>query len=123
MSEATEIQKSLEELDTSNIERQTVISENPTKDCLVVKLDNELELKFIRTLCNNLGTSDSKINNLDIDVWAQVAGYLKPIGTMPLLFDNVQKIHSYNPDIKVGLYSVEKNKIFRLNITEELCLP
>ena len=118
MSTAKEIQESLSQLDVSNVERQSIVKTKPTSDCLVVKLDNELELKFIKSLC----TSD-KSNALNIELWSQVNNYLQPIGDFEMSFKNVQKIHSYNPNIKIGLYSKEPNKIFRLSVAEELCLP
>lgn len=116
--DADRIERDLDGLDTSNIARQNLVELSPQEDCLVIVLENELELKFLKKLCER-----EPLNNLAIDVWIQVGEYLKPLSKMNLTFKNIQQIHSYNPDLKIGIYRVEENKIFKLNLVEELILP
>lgn len=119
LEKSKEIIQAIDEIDTTNLERQTLVEiEVPKEFCLVMKNVNKFDLKFLQSICT--ATDEDKYK---IDVLIQIDSTLKPIGSLSMRFEIMKRIKAYNPDIKIGIYEPDTGKIIGLKDEDYLFIP
>ena len=112
---ALEIQEALENYDIYNPTVNETVKKKTEKPLLIVKISNAFEANFLASICKR--TSDAP---KDIELCVKYQEAIKPLGFIELTFDNIQTIHEYNPQLKIGIYNNEKFNL--LTYEQELCL-
>lgn len=92
-----------------------------TKPLLVAKITNGFEAEFLVSLCKELMLTNTAKDFKEIELCVKYDNVLKPVGTIPLTFNAVQSIHSYNSEIVLGIFF--NNKLSVLEPFQEICLP